>query len=294
MRASPLCILAAALACTHATTTPTPAQPAYTGPLIDVHAHLRLADDDAADPAQPRGTPELRAREQQAGATHAALIVMARQGELAATRARNDAAIAAARASDGFFFPIASVHPNDGDAAITELERLAGLGVRVIKLHPNTQKFDVAAPEVARVVDKLGELGMIALFDAFSPWDADQAGKFLLLAIQHPKARLILAHLGGVRFHEMAMFGLVRKFPWYPRNVWFDLSAVATFYADSPYRDQLVWTLRAIGTDRILFGSDWPVDPPTTAAKAVRALGLTASEQSQIFYTNAATLLGIQ
>ena len=37
---------------------------------------------------------------------------------------------------------------------------LAGLGVKVIKLHPNTQRFDVADPAVAKVTDKCGALGM--------------------------------------------------------------------------------------------------------------------------------------
>jgi predicted TIM-barrel fold metal-dependent hydrolase len=102
-----------------------------------------------------------------------------------------------------------------------------------------------------------------------------------------------LAHMGGVRFHEFALFGLVRRFAWYPRNVWCDLSAVAAFYADSPYSEQLVWVIRAIGTDRVLFGSDWPVDAPAKAVAAVQALGLTRAEQAQILYANAAALLGL-
>ncbi len=48
-----------------------------------------------------------------------------------------------------------SVHPYDGDAALDELERVetAG-GARGVKLHPNTQDFDVADERVAAVVAK--------------------------------------------------------------------------------------------------------------------------------------------
>ena len=125
-----------------------------------------------------------------------------------------------------------------------------------------------------------------------TPWDADQTGKFLRLAIQHPSARFILAHMGGVRFPEFALFGLVRRFAWYPRNVWCDLSAVATFYADSPYRDQLVWVIRAVGTDRVLFGSDWPhaeglADPKSFVDDLH---GFTDEEIHQIMRTNAEAL----
>jgi len=60
----------------------------------------------------------------------------------------------------------------------------------------------------------------------------------------------------------MALFGLIRRFPYYQRNLWFALSATAHFLVDSLYEEQLVWVARKIGTDRILFGSDWPVETP--------------------------------
>ncbi len=265
----------------------------YSGPIIDLHTHLRLGDQDGASPEQPVGTEQLRALEAQIFASHAGVIVIAPKGDLAETRVRNDGVLAAARASNGFFFPIASVHPDDGAAALEELDRVAKLGVRMIKLHPNTQAFDVASPEVANVVQHTADLGMVVLFDGFSPFDANETGKFLKLAVTHPNARLVLAHLGGIRFHEMAMFGIARKFAWYPRNVWFDISATAPFFADSPYREQLVWVIRSVGTDRVLFGSDWPVDEPARAAAAVRALGLSDAEQRQIFYSNARALLAL-
>ena len=43
--------------------------------------------------------------------------------------------------------------------------------------------------------------------------------------------------------------------------------------------------------DRVLFGSDWPVDTPADAMAAVRSLGFTADEEQRIFYRNAAELL---
>jgi uncharacterized protein len=43
--------------------------------------------------------------------------------------------------------------------------------------------------------------------------------------------------------------------------------------------------------DRILFGSDWPVDTPAAAVDAVRRLGLDPKEQALVFHDNAAALL---
>ena len=186
---------------------------------------------------------------------------------------------------------MASVHPGDGKDALDELTRLAGLGVRVIKLHPNTQKFDVGAPEVAAVVERAAELALVVLFDGYSPFDANQPGKFAILAITHPKARIVLAHIGGPKFDDMILFAMLRQFSYYQRNVWFDLSATAHTFVDSPYEDQLVWATRAIGTDRILFGSDYPVEVPAHAVEDLMRLGYSTAEQQQILHDNAAALL---
>jgi predicted TIM-barrel fold metal-dependent hydrolase len=285
-------ILLVLLAC-GSTPQTAPAKPArYTGPIIDVHAHFLTKDEQLSFTAnEPAGLDHLRGRDREAGVTRSALIVMAKQGDIAATRALNDGVIAAAAGSNGAFFAVASVHPADGQDALDELTRVAGRGVRVIKLHPNTQRFDVGAPEVTAVVARCAELRLVILFDGFSPFDANQNGKFLMLAVTNPKARMILAHMGGARFDEMAMFGMVRRFAWYPKNLWFDLSATSHTYADSPYEDQLVWVARQIGTDRILFGSDYPVDTPAHAVDDVHRLGFNADEERQIFHDNAAQLL---
>jgi hypothetical protein len=65
--------------------------------------------------------------------------------------ARNDAVIKLARDSDRFFFPVCSVHPADGRDALEEVDRVAAAGAAWIKLHPNTQDFDVAVCAVAEL-----------------------------------------------------------------------------------------------------------------------------------------------
>lgn len=272
--------------------TPTPVSPPtparYRGPIIDFHAHFAKPADVAVTTMPDT---DLRTLDDQAGVTQSALIVMAQKGDPAATRRMNDELLAATTASGGRFFAVASVHPADGKDALDELTRLAGLGVRVIKLHPNTQKLDVAAPEVAAVVARAAELGLVLVFDGYSPFDADQPGKFAILAISHPTARIVLAHIGGPKFDDMILFAILRQFSYYQRNIWFDLSVTAHTFADSPYEDELVWATRAIGTDRIVFGSDYPVETPAHAVEDLIKLGYTTAEQKQILHDNAAALL---
>ena len=49
--------------------------------------------------------------------------------------------------------------------------------------------------------------------------------------------------------------------------------------------------LRKIGTDRVIFGSDYPLDDPLAAARAVADLGFTDAEQAAILHDNAEKLL---
>ena len=265
----------------------------YHGPVIDVHAHIRLTDDDAVTADQGKGTAPIAAIDDAGNVTRSALIVIARAGQMDKTRAQNDAVIAAAKAGTGHFYPVASVHPADGADAMAELDRMAAAGVKVIKLHPNTQKFDVSDPAVAAVVEHCGEKGLIVLFDSYKPWDLSEMGKFLLLAATHPQTKLILAHMGLTSFRETVTFAQLRKLG-VGENVYFDLSAIAVLFANSPVQAELVWTIRKIGVDHVLFGSDWPVDTPAVAEKAVRDMGLTADEQKLIFHDNAAKLIGVR
>lgn len=164
--------------------------------------------------------------------------------------------------------------------------------MKVIKLHPNTQNFDVSDPAVAAVVERCGERGLAVLFDSYKPWDLSEMGKFVLLSVSHPKVKIILAHMGLTSFREALTFAEIRKLDIEP-SVYFDLSAIATTYAKSPVSTELVWTVHQIGVEHFLFGSDWPIDRPADAVRAVRDLGFTPGEQRKIFHDNAKALLGL-
>ncbi len=50
--------------------------------------------------------------------------------------------------------------------------------------------------------------------------------------------------------------------------------------------------LRKVGTDRLIFGSDYPLDDPLGAIQAVGQLGFAEPELQAILHDNAAGLLG--
>jgi predicted TIM-barrel fold metal-dependent hydrolase len=262
----------------------------YDGPIIDGHTHPMLGLDDqiVADPHPPEA---YRALAGAARVSRAAAVVIAPSGDLDLTRARNDAVLALAEESRGFFYPVCSVHPADGPDALTELDRVAVAGAAWLKLHPNNQQFDPADPAVTTVVQRAAEHEMPVLLDAYSPWDANQPGKFVDLALAVPNAKLILAHAHGPGFAQLLVYDILARYPWWGRNVWVDISATGPMLAGGPLAAQFTWVLRKVGIDRVIFGSDYPVDDPLTCIRAVDELGFTDAEQAAILHDNAATLL---
>jgi uncharacterized protein len=261
----------------------------YDGPVIDAHTHPLLYPEGQIGAAHP--PEDYRRRAAGSAVTRAAALVIAPRGDLAQTRRRNDATLRLARESEGFFFPVCSVHPSDGAAALAEVERVAAAGCPWLKLHPNNQRFDVADPAVADVVRRAAGLGLPVLFDAYAPWDADQPGKFVRLLMAVPEARLILAHAHGPSFPQLLVYDLLAPYPWFRRQVWVDISATANLLAGGPFAEQFVWVLRKFGMDRVVYGSDYPVGDPVDDLEAAKGLGFDDAELAAVLYDNAAALL---
>lgn len=205
-------------------------------------------------------------------------------------RKRNDALIALAKRHPTMV-PIGTVHPYDGDAALAELTRIAGAGIRIIKIHAHTQKFDPADPRVLALARRAGELGVIVLTDNANILPGDSE-KLFNLALAAPRTKFVFAHLGGMNFRFWNVLKLARTAEGlFGDNIHFDISATVTLIAGSPIADEFVWTIRNVGVDRVLIGSDYPQFSLKQNLAALDRLPLTAAEKAQIRSGNARRLL---
>jgi predicted TIM-barrel fold metal-dependent hydrolase len=258
-------------------------------PVFDMHVHLR------------EGETSLKAYEAEVAAAKLELAgigamwfggqYQAPQGEPAKTRASNDSLIAMA-AKHPAVMPIVTVHPYDGQAALDELSRVAARGVKVLKIHPHTQQFDAGDPRVVALAKHAGAVGLIVLMDNANILPGDSERLFNL-AVQVPKTKFIFAHIGGMNFRFWNMLALIRTADgFFADNVYFDISATVLLAADSPIEQEFVWTLRNVGVDHLLLGSDYPQISLGKTVDAVERLGLTADETRKILSGNARTLFG--
>jgi predicted TIM-barrel fold metal-dependent hydrolase len=255
---------------------------------FDVHVHLRNGAQSIAE-----YEAQVKAAKRQVtafggmwfGGPHQAL-----QGNVENVRAQNDALVALA-SKHPKMVPIATVHPYDGQAALDELRRVAGLGVKVLKLHPHTQKFDVADPRVLELVQQAGALGVVVLMDNANIIAGDSERLFNL-AVSAPKTKFVFAHIGGLNFRFWNILALARTAKgFFMDNIYFDISGTVVLAADSPIEQEFVWTLRNVGIDRVLLGSDYTQMSLAQALDALDRLDLDESEKARIRYANAAALL---
>lgn len=216
-------------------------------------------------------------------------IWMANLGQLDETKQKNDELIALSKKYP--MIPIASVHPYDGQAALDELKRIADRGVTVIKIHPHTQKFDTTDPRVLALCKRAGELGVVVLMDNANIIPGDSENLFNL-AVSAPKTKFLFAHMGALNFRFWNIVPLARTAKdFWPDNLYFDISAIVVIAADSPLEPEFVWTIRNVGIDRVLLGSDYPQFSLAESVAALERLDLSRSEKDKILYGNAQALL---
>lgn len=258
--------------------------------VVDTHVHLHRGEASLA---------EYRAQLQAANQPVDAFGAMwfggpnqALAGNPGDIARRNDALIALA-AKNPDMVAIATVHPYDGDAALAEVDRVAARGVRLLKIHPHTQKFDAADPRVLTLVRRAGDKGMVVVMDNASIVPSDNE-KLFNLALAAPKTKFVFAHMGGLSFRFWNILALARTAEnLFADNIYFDISGRVILAADSPIEDEYVWTIRNVGVDHVLIASDFPQISLPETLEAFARLDLTDAERAKIRANNARQLFGL-
>lgn len=104
------------------------------------------------------------------------------------------------------------------------------------------------------------------------------------LAAAFPDNRIILAHMGGGIF----FFNLLKKEAKdVLKNIWYDTAAAPFLY------DNVIYHVAGMlaGTDKILFGTDFPLLQPRRYYGDIESAGINEREKAQLLGENAAALL---
>ena len=240
---------------------------------------------------------ELKAAMERAGIRFGVVLPVATNPEKVGKM--NDVTIAA-NGQDGLIY-FGCIHP-DGENIRQEIKRLASAGIRGLKIHPAYQGVDADDLRFLRILEAAGEEDLCVVAHAGDdigfPGAKQSAPEKFAHALEEVEAvKLILAHMGGWKNWDRVAplfanssvmldtsFSL-GEIP-YPEEVSEEEKALLS--------DEAFCNLvRAVGADRILFGTDSPWTGQRESLKAIQALPLTQDEKQMILGKNAEKLLKI-
>ena len=177
------------------------------------------------------------------------------------------------------FIGFGTLHP-DSDDIQGDFDHLIDLGLKGVKLHPDFQLFAMNEERAFRIgeVVRDGKVPMQVHCGDFryNYSNPEQIKPFL---DEFPEIPFIGAHFAGWSVWEEAT-----------ENLYVDLSS--SLYDLSP--ETAVELIHAYGSDKVLWGTDYPMWESTSEMEYFNRLDLTDKERSQILYENAAKLLNIE
>lgn len=175
-----------------------------------------------------------------------------------------------------------ALHPDFVDID-GETERIISLGLKGIKLHPDFQQFNADDPKAFPIYRAAEGRLPILIHAGDSRYDFSSPKRIYRVMERFPKLTLIAAHLGGWTKWDEASEVLAGS------GIYTDISSC--LYAMPPERAEEL--IRKFGTDRVMFGTDYPMWNAVEELERFRRLSLTPEEQQDILYNNAARLLGL-
>lgn len=180
------------------------------------------------------------------------------------------------------FIGFGTVHAGMEDI-VGEVEHIRSLGLRGVKMHPDTQMFNIDDDRLYPMYEEIEGKMPVYLHTGDYRYDYSHPRRLRRVLDDFPKLQAVAAHFGGWSVFEDAQEYLSDT------DCLVDLSSSLMFI--SP--EKAVEYIRAFGTERVMFGSDFPLWDPDVEFERFMTLPLTDDEREQIAYGTAAEFLGL-
>lgn len=258
--------------------------------IIDIHTHI-YPDDIAqkatasvkafyggiGDPAMDGTEGLLLSRGQSAGIERYVILPVAIRPDR--VRGINDYIQKKAQEND-CYIPFGTVHA-EMDGLMDEVERLLALGVKGIKMHPDSQRFDIDDPRLYPMYEAMIGKIPVMLHMGDPNYDYSHPSKLRHVLDLFPKLDVIAAHFGGYSMPETACELLKDT------SCVMDISSSVMFMKPGePER-----YINLYGAERIAFGSDYPMFDPAQEVENFLRMKLTDAQKEQIAHKTAERIL---
>ena len=178
-----------------------------------------------------------------------------------------------------FYTPGFHVHPGFLEESLEEIEFMQKLGVRLIgELVPYLHDWnDFSSEALHKILDCAEKYHMVCSYHTPFEFDMDD------MIASHPGITFVAAH-PGERDRVLDHIKMMKKHS----NYYLDLSGTGLM------RFGMIRSIiDAVGANRILFGTDYPICNPGMYVEAVKFEEISETDRQLIFYDNAKRILGI-
>lgn len=169
-----------------------------------------------------------------------------------------------------------------------EVERAINLGLRGVKIHPDTQKVPMDDPRLMRFYEIIEGRLPIVIHCGDYRYDYSSPQRLLNVVEAFPNLRIDAAHFGCWSKYEIGYDVLHEKLA-DNDNIFMDTSS-SSFMLGARRMGELS---RLWGTQHIMFGSDYPMWSPADEYHTLLQCGFTDAELEDILWHNAERFIGI-
>ena len=178
------------------------------------------------------------------------------------------------------FYGFGTVHAAMDDV-LSELEVIIKRGLKGIKIHPDTQRFEIDDKRLYPLYDAIQGRLPIMIHCGDPRYHYSRPERLRRVLDDFPGLQVIGAHLGGWSMFDKAFEYLKDT------GCCFDISSCMMFIGSTDTEKYI----RGYGAERILFGTDFPLWSPSKEVERFLSLHISDEEKEQIAYINAQRLL---
>ena len=185
----------------------------------------------------------------------------------------------------GFYLPGFHVHPALLQESLQEVETMHRAGLKLVGelvpyLHGWKQAgHDYSSKALCEILSLAGKYGMIVSYHTMPEWPRETEE----MIRNNPNVTFVAAH-PGQREDFLLHVERMKKYP----NLYLDLSGTGLFRYGL-----LAAAVKSVGSERIIFGTDYPICNPRMYVQAVLGEHISQEDKENVLYRNARRLLDI-
>ncbi len=173
----------------------------------------------------------------------------------------------------------------DTENAVEEIGRACELGLRGIKLHPDTQMVNMDDERLMRVYQIAEQKGLPLIIHCGDyRYGYSHPRRLKRILQEFPNLVVDAAHFGGWSLYDYALEFLEDE------RCFLDVSSAMRYLGPRRSRE----LIEAYGYDRILFGSDFPMWNPQGVLDDFMALGFSEDAYERMCWRNCERFLGME